>query len=144
MGLFSSIAKLFKTDSKVDACCEDGVCTCSPNGNDSISDPTVTTTTTSPGTVSLSSTSSMPSRDVSVSSSNTVKDSAVIAEKAPVTATVDEINIALETAAAADRLEIEDNLFDLQPDPSIKKKKITSKKPNSKSPRKSPTKRKKN
>ena len=114
MGLFSSITKLFRKDTQV-----------------------VTTTTSSSEEIGVSITSSMPSAEVSITSSSAV-------EETPVMPTADEINIALETAAAADRLEIEDNLFDLQPDQSIKKKKITSKKPNSKLPRKSTTKRKKN
>jgi hypothetical protein len=114
MGLFNSLTKLFRKDTQV------GI-----------------TTTTSSEDIEVSTTSSIPSAEVSITSSRAL-------EETPAMPTADEINIALEMAAAADRLEIEDNLFDLQPDPSIKKKKTTSKKPNSKLPRKSTSKRKKN
>ena len=75
--------------------------------------------------------------------------SVVPVEEPSVTVTADEINIALETAAEADRaarLDAEEDFFyvDVQPDPPARKKKTSPKKSTSKLPRKSKTKRKRN
>ena len=113
MGLFSSIAKLFGKDTQV------GI-----------------TTATSSDNIGVSVTSSIPSAEVAFTSSSAV-------EETPVMPTADEINRAFEEAAEADRLAIERDFLALKPDPPIQKKKTTPKKPHSKLPRKSNTRRKK-
>jgi hypothetical protein len=113
MGLFNSLTKLFRKDTQA------GI-----------------TTTTPSEEIEVSTTSSMPSAEVSITSSSAV-------EEAPVMPTADEINIAFEEAAQADRLAMERDFLELKPDPPVQKKRTASKKPNSKTPRKSNTRRKK-
>jgi len=113
MGLFNSLTKFFRKDTQV-----------------------VTTATTSSEEIGVSTTTSMPPAEVSITSSSDV-------EEASIMPTADEINIAFEEAAQADRLAIERDFLELKPDPPVRKKRTASKKPNSKMPRKSTSKRKK-
>ena len=93
------------------------------------------TSTTSSEDTGVSTTSSMPSVEVSVTSS--------VVKETPAMPTADEINIAFEEAAQADRLAIERDFLELKPDPPVQKKKTAARKPSSKTPRKSTSKRKK-
>ena len=113
MGLFNSLTKFFRKDTQVG-----------------------TTATTSSEEIGISTTTSMPSEEVSITSSGAV-------EETPVMPTADEINIAFEEAAQADRLAMERDFLELKPDPPVRKKRTAPKKPNSKMPRKSNTRRKK-
>jgi len=140
VGVFSAITKLFRKDSQVVECCVDGVCNCSSDGNDLVSDSTVVTTTSTSSEVKVSSPSSTTSSTTAANSIQPV----VTAVKPIVTATADEINIALETAAEADKLEEENYIPTLLPAAPPKKKRSNSKKSNLKLKRKSSIRDKKN
>jgi len=146
MGILGAISKIFRKDTQVeevpilieDACCVDGQCTCGESSYEapkeeegasdccvdgkcacgSIEEPTTSSTTIVIGSSDIESTTSSSAF------------------------TADEINIALETAAEADRLDAENYTPTLPPVAPPKKKK--PKKASVKLNRKSTTRKKKN
>jgi len=136
MGLLSSITKLFQKDPPVSECCVDGVCVCSSDGDDLVSDVTVATTTaTSAGVVTISTDTDVPTSTSSTPSTVEFTPQSV--------ASADEINIALETAAEADREAAENYTPTPPPAAPPKKKRANAKKASSKLNRKSTTRKKK-